>query len=85
MSRHKTQGQGKEESHNVRLFVATICNCHVSNTSFSLIRIGLDEGSKTEIKVTLVGFDHDLSIIIVASSTSIDLCDGDLIAHMNNT
>ena len=65
--------------------VTTIWDGIFVNTSVSIIRSGLVEVLLTEIKVSVVGFDHYLSTITGNSMTAIDLCNDYVISHMNKT
>ena len=65
--------------------VATICNGLVSNTSVVIIRNDLVEVSYTDRKDTLIGFDHDLSILTGSSAIAISLHNYYVISHINDT
>ena len=65
--------------------VATIWNGLVSNTSVVIIRNDLVEVSHTDRKDTLIGFDHDLSILTGSSAIAISLHKYYVISHINET
>ena len=65
--------------------MATISNGIFSNTSVVLVRSGIFEVSQTERNATLVGFDHDLSILTRAYVTTIYLHKYYTISRQNET
>ena len=85
----KTKGKGKlmADIFENTIFY-TILNSLVAYTSAFLIRNGLVEVSQTQIKVTLVDFDNDLSnkyTPIGALIAASDLPNGTTIYHLNDT
>ena len=69
----------------VNSIIVAIWNSLVSKNIVSLICSGLLKVSQTEIKFTLTGFYHNISILTGYSATLIDLFNDHLLSNINET